>query len=70
MVETAGTNGRSTLDGMGHTHSGQLHITERMRRVNFGTIELPLTLDDPPTFTKPVTVKFNLALPRPISRQR
>jgi hypothetical protein len=39
-----------------------LRITERMRRANFGTIELQLTLDDPPTFTKPVTVKFNLLL--------
>lgn len=62
VVETVGLNDRSTLDLMGHTHSENLRVTERFHRVNFGLMEFQLTLDDPHTFTKPVTVKFNLQL--------
>jgi hypothetical protein len=62
VVETAGLNGRSSLDLMGHTHSDQLRVTERFHRVNFGTIDFQMTLDDPQTFTRPFTVRFNLIL--------
>lgn len=62
VVDTAGMNGRSSLDAVGHTHTDRLRVTERFRRVSFGKIELQLTLDDPQTFSKPLTVKFNWAL--------
>lgn len=62
VAETEGINERTTLDSVGHTHSGSLRVTERFRRVNFGRVELQLTLTDPRTFTKPLTVKFNLVL--------
>ena len=62
VVDTGGLNGRRSLDLTGHTHSDQLRITERFRRTSFGKIELQLTLDDPQTFTKPLTVKFNWVL--------
>jgi hypothetical protein len=61
-VDTGGLNGRSSLDLTGHTHSDQLRITERFRRPSFGKIEIQLTLDDPQTFTKALTVKFNWVL--------
>ena len=32
------------------------HITERFRRVNFGHIDLQVTIDDPAAYTKPWTV--------------
>jgi hypothetical protein len=60
VVETIGLIDRSWLDVVGHRHSQALRVTERFRRVNFGLMELQLTLDDPKTFTRPVTVKFNL----------
>ncbi len=62
VIDTVGTNGRSSLDLFGHMHSDQLRITERLHRVSFGTIDLQLTLDDPKTFTRPLTVRFNLSL--------
>lgn len=62
VVETTGINDRTWLDGAGHKHSENLRITERFHRLNFGRMELQLTLEDPQTFTKPVTVKFNLRL--------
>jgi hypothetical protein len=33
-------------------------MTERMRRPNYGTLEIELTIDDPKTYTKPFTVKL------------
>lgn len=62
VVETAGLNDRSSLDLLGHTHSEKLRITERFHRVNFGTIDFQMTLDDPETFTRAFTVRFNLTL--------
>ena len=37
-------------------------MIERFHRVNFGRMELQLTLDDPETFIKPVSSKLNLLL--------
>jgi hypothetical protein len=34
-------------------------ITERFRRVNYGNLELELTIDDPKAYTKAFTVKIN-----------
>ncbi len=63
VVDTAGLNSRTWLDASGHKHSEQLRVTERFHRVNFGRMELQLTLDDPETFTKPVSsLKLNLLL--------
>ena len=37
-------------------------MTERFHRVNYGTLELELTVDDPKVYTKPWTVKFTQRL--------
>ena len=33
-------------------------MTERIRRPNYGTLEIELTIDDPKVYTKPFTVKL------------
>ena len=58
VVETVGLNDRGWLDALGHTHSEALRVTERFHRRDFGHLDVQLTLDDPKTFTQPVTVKF------------
>jgi len=58
VVETIGLNDRGWLDALGHTHSEALRVTERFHRRDFGHLDVQLTLDDPKTFTQPVTVKF------------
>jgi hypothetical protein len=64
VVETIGFNDRGWLDAAGHKHSDALRVTERFHRRDFGHLDLQLTLDDPKTFTHPVTVKFTeLLLP-------
>ena len=37
-------------------------MTERIRRPNFGTIEVGFTLDDPKAYTKPWTVTLKQSL--------
>jgi hypothetical protein len=58
VVETTGFNDRGWLDARGHTHSEALHLTERFHRLDFGHMEVRLTIDDPKTYTKP----FNILL--------
>jgi hypothetical protein len=58
VVDTAGFNDQGWLDASGHTHSEALRVTERFHRRDFGHLEVELLLDDPKTFTKPVTVRF------------
>ena len=58
VVETAGFNDKTTLDGIGHPHSDQLHVIERFRRRDFGHLELEMTFDDPKMYTRPFTVRI------------
>jgi hypothetical protein len=57
VIETAGFNDRSWLDGVGHPHSERLHTTERLRRIDFGHIQYQITFDDPETMTRPLTLR-------------
>jgi len=56
VVDTIGFNDRGWLDARGHTHSEALHLTERFHRLDFGHMEVRLTIDDPETYTRPFTV--------------
>ena len=38
---------------MVNPHSDQMKLEERYRRLDKGTIELTMTIDDPKTYTKP-----------------
>jgi len=37
-------------------------MTERIRRPNFGSLEIQVTIDDPKVYTKPFTVTLSEAL--------
>jgi hypothetical protein len=57
IVESTGYDDRSWLaqaqpDG-GWPHSDQMRVTERWRRLNYGTIEFQITITDPEIYTKP-----------------
>lgn len=56
VVDTIGLNDRSWLDAFGHPHSEDMHVTERFHRVDFGHMEIQITVDDPKTYTKPFTI--------------
>jgi hypothetical protein len=57
IVESTGYDDRSWLshtqpDG-GWPHSDEMRVVERWRRLNYGTLELQITIIDPRTYTKP-----------------
>ncbi len=43
------------LDNDGHVHSYQLHIVERIHRVDHDTLQTDMTLEDPKALAKPWT---------------
>jgi hypothetical protein len=62
VVETIGFKDDQWLDGWGHPLTAQARTTERIRRTNYGNLEVALTVDDPKAYTKPWTVTIRLFL--------
>jgi len=70
VVDTAGFKGLvgdgvggSWLDNNGHPHTEALRETERFRRINFGHMELEVTVDDAKAYSRPWksdTLRFTL----------
>jgi hypothetical protein len=59
VVDTTGFNDRGWLDDGGHPQTEALRVIERLRRPNFGHIDLEVTIDDSKAYTKPWTVKLS-----------
>lgn len=59
VVETNNLKDDGWLDVRGSPFTDQARITERFRRVNFGRLEIDITIDDPKAYTKPFTVRVN-----------
>ena len=62
VIDTIGFNDSTWLDPMGLPHSGQLHVTERLRRVDHDTLVDDYTIDDPKAYTKPWTAQKTFKL--------
>ena len=60
VIETNGFRGDEWLDRAGSPLTEQAKVTERLRRVNFGNIEVEVRVDDPKAYTKPWAVKLKL----------
>jgi hypothetical protein len=58
VVQTAGFRNDLWIDTGGSPMSDVAKMTERIRRPNYGTLEIELTIDDPKNYTKPFTVKM------------
>lgn len=56
VVQTNGLREGTWLDRNGSPISDVAKMTERYRRVNFGRLEIDLTIDDAKTYTRPWTV--------------
>jgi len=52
-----GLPGDGWLDGKGDPFTDALTLTERFRRVNFGQLQIDVTIDDPKAYTRPFTVR-------------
>lgn len=59
VVDTNGFRDGLWLDVRGAPITDAARATERFRRVNYGNLEIEITVDDPKAYTKPWTVKVN-----------
>jgi len=59
VVETAGLRDGGWLDIYGSPLTDAATITERFRRLNYGTMKIDVTIDDAKAYTRPFTVRVN-----------
>lgn len=58
VVDTVGLNDKTWIDDEGSSHSDQLHVVERFRKIDGGAkLELTITLSDPVTLTQPYSYR-------------
>jgi hypothetical protein len=50
VIDVTGMNDKTALDTIGHPHTDQLHLIERLRRTGPDTMSYEVTVDDPKTF--------------------
>jgi hypothetical protein len=62
VVESTGFLDNAWIDENGSPLTNEAHVTERIRRPNYGTLEVEVTVDDPKTYTRPWTVTANQRL--------
>ena len=62
VIDTRGFNDRSWLDAFGHPRTEAMHIVERLRRRDFGHIDVEATLDDPGAYTRPFSIRYTQTL--------
>ena len=63
VVHSNGYNDKTWLNSRGLSHTGELRMTERYRRPNFGRIGIEVTYEDPRAFEAPLqaTIEMNFA---------
>ncbi len=59
VVETTGFRDDVWIDYNGSPLTSSGKITERFRRVNYGSLEIDITIEDPMAYTEPFTVRVN-----------
>ena len=57
VVHTNGFRDHMWLDAIGNPMTDAAQITERFRRINFGNLEIEITVDDPGAYAKPWIIK-------------
>jgi len=62
VVDTVGIKESTWLDAAGHPHSDTLHVIERLRRTDFGHMDVQVTVDDPKAYKRPWTVRLGWEL--------
>jgi hypothetical protein len=65
VVDTTGFNDKAWLSLSGIPHSEKLHIIERIRRPDYGHLEVEITMEDPDAFTAPWIRTFTATLAPP-----
>ncbi|HEX6994574.1 MAG TPA: hypothetical protein VF339_10570 [Gammaproteobacteria bacterium] len=61
VIETIGIRDDMWLDIQGSPVTESARVTERLRRVNFGLMEVEIAVDDPKAYTRPWSVTIEMA---------
>jgi len=59
VIETAGFRDSGWLDIYGSPLTDNAKMTERWRRLNYGSMQIDVTIDDPKAYTKPFSVRVH-----------
>jgi len=62
VVQSTGFRDMGWLDEEGTPTTAAARFTERFRRLNYGTLEIEVTVDDPKAFTRPFTFTLHQRL--------
>jgi len=62
VVRTNGLRDGTWLDRNGSPMTAAARMTERFRRIDYGRLQIELTIDDPQAYTRPWTVTLNQKL--------
>ena len=61
VIETNGIRDDMWLDIQGSPITESAHVTERLKRVNFGLMQIEISVDDPKAYTKAWSVTIEMA---------
>ncbi|HTQ98352.1 MAG TPA: hypothetical protein VMH83_00115 [Candidatus Acidoferrum sp.] len=61
VIDTIGLRDDMWLDIQGSPVTESAHVTERLKRVNFGVLQVEIAVDDPKAYTKPWSVTIEMA---------
>ena len=59
VIQTTGFRDDLWLDANGNPLTSAAKLTEKLRRPNYGTLRIEITIDDPKAYTAPWTVTFD-----------
>ena len=62
VIDSRGFNGKVWLDQLGKPSTEALHVTMRLRRKDFGHLDIQITIDDAKAYTRPWNVAVEAAL--------
>jgi hypothetical protein len=62
VIETNGIRDDMWLDIQGSPITESAHLTERLKRLNLGLMQVEIAVDDPKAYTKPWSVTIEMAL--------
>ncbi len=62
VIETNGIRDDMWLDIQGSPITESAHLTERLKRINFGLMQVQIAVDDPKAYTRPWSVTIEMAI--------
>lgn len=62
VIDTIGFHDRGWIDASGKPQTTKLHVIERMRRPDLGTLDIEITVDDPGAYERPWKLRRELKL--------